>query len=87
MRLDGIRVTDLVQVDRKGRVFFAEVRSKTRGELGIKPIDPHVTYRTAAARDVIAVWRRWTPTHPRARSRPRPSPMSSPLFDNVRSLR
>ena len=82
MRLDGIRITDIVLVDRKGRMFYAEVRGRTRGELDIKPLDPHITYRTAGARDVVALWRRHLPTHPRARSRPRApaAPHSARLF-------
>jgi hypothetical protein len=76
MRLQGICVGDIVLVDRKGRLFHAEVvgTAHRRSELAIKPIERGITYYTASAQDVVAHWRRKLPFS-RARSRPtRPAP-------------
>jgi hypothetical protein len=87
MRLEGIAVGDIVLVERKGRMFHAEVEGKSNGkgelalgELAIRPLERGITYRTAGARDIVTHWRRKVPcATPRARSRPRPEPAFATL--------
>jgi hypothetical protein len=84
MRLEGIAVGDLVLVERKGRMFHAEVEGKSSrgaGELAIRPLERGITYRTASARDVVTHWRRRVPGHARTRSRPRRPAVAEPLFE------
>jgi hypothetical protein len=57
MTLAGIRPSDLVRVEIKGRVFIAEVRSRpVNGRIEIDPIERGITYRSAKAREVICHW-------------------------------
>lgn len=71
MKLSGIAVGDVVEVDKKGRRFFARVDStdvasplgEERGprQLGVSPIcreGATITYRTATAREVVGVYRK-----------------------------
>jgi hypothetical protein len=59
----GIGPGDIVEVDKRGRRFHALVTELQqletgRFELGLRPLDSRVTYRTASVREVIDVWRR-----------------------------
>jgi hypothetical protein len=56
-RLADIRIDDIVEVDKKGRKFRADVRDKAAGQLSIRPIDRRITYTTATAREVTRHWR------------------------------
>lgn len=67
--LTGIRVQDIVEVDKKGRRFHAFVRdtslpaevveSGVKGTgLTIMPFNRHETYRFATAHEVVGVWRK-----------------------------
>ena len=56
MSLASILVGDLVRVDKRGRIFVAEVQSLEKGALGILPLDRRVTYRTAEANEVKTHW-------------------------------
>ncbi|OAI39153.1 hypothetical protein AYO39_03125 [Actinobacteria bacterium SCGC AG-212-D09] len=56
MRLEGIHVGDIVEVDRLGRRFHALVVSDTPGGLSIQPLDRRVTYRSCRAREVVRHW-------------------------------
>lgn len=56
-RLADIRLNDIVEVDKKGRKFRADVRDKTGVGLTIRPIDSRITYTTATAREVRRHWR------------------------------
>ena len=56
VRLAGIRPGDIVQVDRKGRIFHAKVDEVGTQELRFTPIEPRITYRTCTAREVIDHW-------------------------------
>jgi hypothetical protein len=59
----GIAPGDIVEVDRKGRRFYAlvegiEQRETGRFELAVRPLDGRSTWRSATVRDVVGVWRR-----------------------------
>jgi pyruvate/2-oxoglutarate dehydrogenase complex dihydrolipoamide acyltransferase (E2) component len=59
----GIAPGDVVEVDRRGRRFFALVtsihqRPSGHHDLDLRPLDPRTTYFTATIREVVAVWRR-----------------------------
>lgn len=56
--LSTIKPGDIVEVDKKGRKFFAVVEDKQDGGLALKPITHGVSYRTASAREVTAHWRK-----------------------------
>ena len=59
MRLNGVRVGDIVQCDVKGRRFHAEVTAVPgEGELQVRPLTPAVTYRHVSARQVMEHWRK-----------------------------
>jgi hypothetical protein len=55
MRLAAILPGDIVLVDKRGRRFHALVTT-TGADLGIRPTDSRVTYRTATAVEVITHW-------------------------------
>jgi hypothetical protein len=59
----GIAPGDVVEVDRRGRRFYALVtsihqRPSGHHDLDLRPLDPRTTYFTATIREVVAVWRR-----------------------------
>ncbi|MDW5596762.1 hypothetical protein VSS74_20620 [Conexibacter stalactiti] len=61
----GIAPGDLVEVDKKGRRFHAQVislqqRDSGRFELELRPLDSRISYRSASVREVIGLWRRAT---------------------------
>ena len=58
MNLQSIQPGDIVRVDKKGRIFLAEVTEKVRGKLKLSPITPSMTYYEASAREVTAHWKR-----------------------------
>ena len=59
MRLNGVRVGDIVQCDVKGRRFHAEVTAVPgEGELHVRPVTPAVTYRHVSARQAVEHWRK-----------------------------
>jgi hypothetical protein len=58
MKLERIAIGDLVRVDKRGRIFHAEVRGLEGSEVLITPLERRETYRRASAREVVAHWRR-----------------------------
>lgn len=67
--LTGIKVQDIVEVDKKGRRFHAfvrdtvlppeAIRTGVKGTgLTIMPFNRHETYRYATSREVVGVWRK-----------------------------
>ena len=56
MRLEGIQVGDIVEVDRLGRRFHALVTGNAQGGLAIQPLDRRVTYRSCRAHEVLVHW-------------------------------
>jgi hypothetical protein len=73
VRLEGIQIGDIVEVDHKGRRFHAVVRGPAPGGLALEPIDRRVNHYTCRSREVVGQWAK------RGRPRetgepPRPSP-------------
>lgn len=56
--LTPIKPGDIVEVDRKGRFFFAVVVRKLPGLLDIRPLDSRITYTTAKANEVVSQYRK-----------------------------
>ena len=59
----SIGAGDIVLIDKKGRRFHAlvtelEQTGTGRFELGVRPLDSRIAYRTATVREVIGVWRK-----------------------------
>ncbi len=83
MRLEGIQVGDMVEIDRLGRRFHALVTGSAPGGLSVQPLDRRITYHSCRAHDVIAHWARRG--RPRATSEPlEPSPLQLELDTTVR---
>lgn len=76
MRLEGIQLGDIVEVDRLGRRFHALVIGTSGGGLGIQPLDRRITYRSCRAHDVIGHWSK----------RGRPKATDAPLQPSVHQL-
>lgn len=58
MTLQGIDPGDIVQVDIKGRRFFAIVKDREAGEVRLTPLSPGITYFTAKPRQIIGLYRK-----------------------------
>jgi hypothetical protein len=56
MRLEGIHTGDIVEVDRKGRRFYALVTASAPGGLAIQPTDRRVNHYTCRSREVVGHW-------------------------------
>jgi len=76
MRLEGIQTGDIVEVDRKGRRFYAVVAGPAPGGLALTPTDRRVGFYSCRSRDVVGHWAK--------RGRPRES--SQPLRPSPRQL-
>jgi hypothetical protein len=78
VRLEGIQLGDIVEVDRLGRRFHALVTGNAPGGLSIQPLDRRVTYRACRAHEVVAQWAKRG--RPRATNEPlEPSPLQLEL--------
>ena len=78
VRLEGIQIGDIVEVDRLGRRFHALVTGSASGGLSVQPLDRRITYRNCRAYDVVAHWAKRG--RPRATSEPaEPSPLQLSL--------
>ena len=83
MRLEGIQIGDIVEIDRLGRPFHALVTGNAPGGLSVQPLNRRITYRSCRAGDVIGHWAK--------RGRPRqiserlePSPLQLELDTTIR---
>ena len=76
MRLEGILVGDIVEVDRLGRRFHAAVTGSAAAGLAVQPLDRRVTYRSCRAHEVVAHWSK----------RGRPRATEAPLEPSVLQL-
>jgi hypothetical protein len=56
MRLEGIKIGDMVEVDRLGRRFHALVTGTANGGLSVQPLDKRISYRSCRAHDVVTHW-------------------------------
>ena len=73
MRSEGIQTGDIVEVDHKGRRFFAVVTGSAPGGLALRPTDRRVNHYSARSREVVGHWAKRG--RPRATSEPlKPSP-------------
>jgi hypothetical protein len=78
MRLEGIHIGDIVEVDRLGRRFHALVTGNAQGGLTVQPFDRRVTYHTCRAHDVVGHWAKRG--RPRSTNEPlEPSPLQLEL--------
>lgn len=83
MRLEGIQLGDIVEVDRLGRRFHALVTGTAPGGLAVQPLDRRITYRHCRAHDVVAHWSKRG--RPRQTAEPlEPSPLQLELDTTVR---
>lgn len=83
VRLEGIQIGDIVEVDRLGRRFHALVTGDAPNGLSVQPLDRRVTYRTCRAHDVVAHWAKRG--RPRATAAPlEPSPLQLELDTTIR---
>lgn len=73
MRLEGIRIGDVVEVDRHGRRFHALVTGTAPGGLTLQPLDRRVSYHSCRSHQVIGHWaKRGRPRVSDARLEPSP---------------
>jgi hypothetical protein len=71
MRVRGIDPGDIVLVNKRGRLFHARVRAvEPSGVLRLEPLERHISYREATAREIVDHWRH--AGRPRADGRPHP---------------
>ena len=63
MNLASLKAGDIVEIDKKGRRFFAIFKrrlgigaSLAGGDLVIQPLQRGVSYRQATSREVVGVW-------------------------------
>ena len=83
VRLEGIQVGDIVEVDRLGRRFHSLVTGTDSGGLSIQPLDRRITYRSCRAHQVVAHWAKRG--RPRTTTEPlEPSPLQLELDTTVR---
>jgi len=76
VRLEGIQVGDIVEVDRLGRRFLAFVLAPGPNGLSLQPVDRRVNYRSCRAREVVRHWSK----------RGRPKASADPLTPSPRQL-
>lgn len=76
MRLEGIQTGDIVEVDLRGRRFYALVTAPAPGGLAVAPIDRRINHYSCRSREVIGHWAK--------RGRPRVS--GEPLRPSPRQL-
>lgn len=76
MRLEGIRIGDVVEIDRHGRRFHALVTGTTPGGLMLQPLDRRVNYHNCRSHQVIGHWAK----------RGRPKQTDAPLTPSPRQL-
>lgn len=53
MELAKVKEGDVVKINKKGRIFIAEITEKSRGQVNFKALSPNISYTTATAREVI----------------------------------
>lgn len=63
MQLTSVKPGDIVRIDKRGRVFLAEVVEKTaekgrNGRLKIRPVVKNISYTEATAQEVVEHWRK-----------------------------
>jgi hypothetical protein len=82
VRLEGIQIGDIVEVDRLGRRFHALVTGNAKGGRSVQQLDRRASYRTCRAHDVVAHWAKRG--RPRQTSEPlEPSPLQLELDTTI----
>jgi hypothetical protein len=76
MRLEGIQIGNIVEVDHKGRRFYALVTSPAPGGLALQPTDRRVNHYSCRSREVVGHWIK----------RGRPRTTTAPLQPSERQL-
>jgi hypothetical protein len=76
MRLEGIHTGDIVEVDHKGRRFYALVTGSAPGGLALAPTDRRVNHYSCRSREVVGHWVK----------RGRPKTTAAPLRPSERQL-
>ena len=76
MRLEGIQTGDIVEVDHKGRRFYAVVTGPAPGGLALAPTDRRVNHYSARSHEVVGHWVK----------RGRPKTTTAPLQPSERQL-
>jgi hypothetical protein len=76
MRLEGIQTGDIVEVDHKGRRFYAVVSGPAPDGLAVAPTDRRVNHYSARSREVVGHWVK----------RGRPKTTAAPLRPSERQL-
>jgi hypothetical protein len=76
MRLEGIQTGDIVEVDHKGRRFYALVIGPAPGGLALQPTDRRVNHYSCRSREVVGHWIK----------RGRPRTTTAPLQPSERQL-
>jgi hypothetical protein len=65
MNTTGLREVDIIEVDKKGRIFWAMVTGTEGREIQFRPLDRRITYRCCTAREIIGRWGANTATRAR----------------------
>lgn len=55
MNASKIQPGDVIEVNKKGRIFKAMVRSKNGHEISVLPLTKGASYYTITARDIVTV--------------------------------
>lgn len=58
MKLATVKEGDIVEVDKKGRRFYAVAGPRAGRTLRVQPLDRNVSYREATGLEVVNHWRR-----------------------------
>ncbi|HEY4427618.1 MAG TPA: hypothetical protein VGN08_05395 [Solirubrobacteraceae bacterium] len=86
MRLEGIQAGDIVEVDHKGRRFYAVVVGLAPGGLALAPTDRRITFHSCRSREVIGHWvKRGRPREASGRLQPSPRQLELDLQPRERS--
>ncbi len=56
--IGSIKPGDIVDVNHKGRRFYAIVKAKAGRKLDLRPLDRNVNYFTATSYDVVGIYRK-----------------------------
>lgn len=56
VNLAAVKAGDIVEIDHKGRRFWAQVRGVGDGRVNLRPLDQRISWREAGAREVIGIW-------------------------------
>lgn len=58
MKLATIKEGDIVEIDKKGRRFYALAGQRAGRSLRVHPLDRNISYREATGLEVMGHWRK-----------------------------